>query len=120
EMHNFEVRKNLLEYDEVMDKQRKFIYSQRQDVLEKRNLREKVLGMFEHVLEPKVELCAGDEDKPVDYEELRRWLLHKVGSDLELDGLEAVQREGIFEWVMDRIAAVYDKRKEKFGDDGWE
>ena len=41
EARNFDIRKHLLEYDEVMDKQRKFIYSQRQEALESKGLREK-------------------------------------------------------------------------------
>ncbi|MBM3963155.1 MAG: preprotein translocase subunit SecA, partial [Planctomycetes bacterium] len=52
EARNFDIRKHLLEYDEVMDKQRKFIYGQRQEALEYKGLRDKALGMFEEVLDP--------------------------------------------------------------------
>ncbi len=120
EMRNFEIRKNLLEYDEVMDKQRKFIYSQRQEVLHKKGLREKVMGMFENVLEPQVQAHAGDPDKPINFEELRRWLQHKVGPELDLEGIEAVEREALFEWLMQRVIQVFDKRKQKYGDTDWE
>src|SRR3989338_1431101 len=47
EEHNFEIRKHLLEYDEVMDEQRKTIYGMRQDALEGKNLRDYVLRMME-------------------------------------------------------------------------
>jgi preprotein translocase subunit SecA len=120
ELRNFEIRKNLLEYDEVMDKQRKFIYSQRQEVLHKKGLRDKVMGMFENVLEPQVQTHAGDPDKPVNFEELRRWLTHKVGPELDLEGFEAVERDAIFTWVMERVAAVFGKRQQKYGEADWD
>jgi preprotein translocase subunit SecA len=47
EARNFDIRKHLIEYDEVMDKQRKFIYTQRQEALVYEGLRDKILGMFE-------------------------------------------------------------------------
>ena len=47
EEHNFEIRKHLLEYDEVMDQQRKTIYTLRQDVLEGKNLRDYVFRMMD-------------------------------------------------------------------------
>ncbi|MEZ5965189.1 MAG: preprotein translocase subunit SecA [Planctomycetota bacterium] len=120
EMRNFEIRKNLLEYDEVMDKQRKFVYSQRQDVLEKRGLREKVLGMWESVLDPQVQAHAGDPDKPVNYEELRGWLTHKAGAEIQLEGLETVGREELFDWIMQRVTALYEARLAKYGPDNWD
>jgi len=70
EARNFDVRKHLIEYDEVMDKQRKFIYAQRQEALDYVGLRDKTLGMFEEVLEPVVERYSADKDKPVDYDEV--------------------------------------------------
>jgi preprotein translocase subunit SecA len=51
---NFNIRKNLLEYDDVMNQQRKVIYGQRRTVLEDDNLRETVLGMIEEVIEDAV------------------------------------------------------------------
>jgi preprotein translocase subunit SecA len=120
EMRNFDIRKNLLEYDEVMDKQRKFIYSQRQEVLELRGLRDKVVGMYEQVLEPIVETNAGDIDKPVNYEEIRRWLQHKCGPELALDRLEAAPRDQIFEWIMKQVNDLLAKRQSTYGDADWD
>ena len=47
ENHNFEIRKHLLEYDDVMNKQREVVYSQRRRILAGENLEEQVLNMFE-------------------------------------------------------------------------
>ncbi len=48
---NFNIRKNLLEYDDVMNQQRKVIYGQRREILEDDNLRENVVSMIEEVIE---------------------------------------------------------------------
>ncbi|MBL8729089.1 MAG: preprotein translocase subunit SecA [Planctomycetes bacterium] len=119
EQRNFDIRKHLLEYDEVMDKQRKFIYAQRQEALESKGLREKVLGMFEAVLEPVIERCAGDKDQPVDHGELRKWLQHRCGDAFDLQGLESVPRESLFEWIMERVEKLHDARGEHYGEP-WE
>jgi preprotein translocase subunit SecA len=119
EARNFDIRKHLLEYDEVMDKQRKFVYGQRQDALEYRGLRDKAIGMFEEVLEPVVERCSGDKDQPIDFVELKKWLVHRCGEDLDLEGLEAVDRERIFDWVMERVEKLHEQRAELYAEN-WE
>ncbi|MEC7724691.1 MAG: preprotein translocase subunit SecA [Planctomycetota bacterium] len=119
EARNFDVRKHLIEYDEVMDKQRKFVYAQRQEALEYQGLRDKTLGMFEEVLDPVMERYSGDKDKPVDYGEIRAWLLHRCDEELDLSGLEDVPREELFSWVMQRVERLHDARGEVYGED-WE
>ncbi len=120
EARNFDSRKHLLEYDEVMDKQRKFIYGQRQEALQFRGIREKVLGMFEQVFEPVLELHSADKDKPVDYAEIKQWLQHRCGEALQLDGLEQVEREQLFAWVTARVEALYAERMQLYGEKEWE
>ena len=51
EGHNFDIRKHLLEYDDVMNKQRELIYQQRQDVLNKTDLSEVVQDMIEDLVD---------------------------------------------------------------------
>jgi len=116
EARNFDIRKHLLEYDEVMDKQRKFVYGQRQEALDYKGLREKALGMFEEVLDPTVERCAGDKDKPIDFAELTKWLRHRCGDELDLAGLEQTGRDGLFAWVMQRVEKLHDARSAAYGE----
>ncbi len=120
EQRNFDIRKNLIEYDEVMDKQRKFIYTQRKRVLLKDDLREMVLDMSDHVAEPVVERHAGDKDEPVDYEEIRKWLIHKYGAELNVDGLEEVERENLLDWIAERVGKLFDERRAYYGEGDWE
>jgi preprotein translocase subunit SecA len=119
EARNFDIRKNLIEYDEVMDKQRKFIYAQRQEMLEGIELDAKVFGMFEQVLEPMLETHAGDQNKAVDYDEIRKWLAHKCGHELDLSGLEQQPREQLFDWIMQHVRTLADKREQHYGDEDW-
>jgi len=119
EARNFDIRKNLIEYDEVMDKQRKFIYTHRREVLSHVDLRSKVLGMFEEVLDPVVLQHGGSSDKPANFDEIEKWLRHKMGGEIDLDGLRQQNRDSLFDWLMERIEAVYEKRKEYYGDEDW-
>lgn len=61
ESHHFDIRKNLLEYDEVMDKQRKLIYEQREAILQKKDIKETVLGMIESAIANVVDLYYSEE-----------------------------------------------------------
>jgi preprotein translocase subunit SecA len=116
EARNFDIRKHLLEYDEVMDKQRKFIYSQRQEALESKGLREKCLGMFEEVLDPIVERYSGDKDKPVDHAEIQKWLVHRCGDALDLSSFQSVAREQLFDWIMTRVEKMHEERAKHYGE----
>ncbi|MBL8732706.1 MAG: preprotein translocase subunit SecA [Planctomycetes bacterium] len=116
EARNFDIRKHLIEYDEVMDKQRKFVYGQRQEALEYKGLRDKALGMFEEVLDPIVERHAGDKDKSIDFAELKSWLRHRCGDELDLDGFESVPREEVFRWILGRVEKLHDARAAHYGE----
>jgi preprotein translocase subunit SecA len=117
EQRNFDIRKNLLEYDEVMDKQRKFIYRERQEVLEGVNLRDKVLGMFETDLEPIVDAATAEDDKPVDVDSITEWFQRKFGAESEVPDIAAMPRKEIFDQCIQVIEERFEIRKEQFGED---
>jgi preprotein translocase subunit SecA len=78
ESHNFDIRKHLLEYDNVMNKQREVIYAQRRQILSGENLEEDFLDMAAELVEELVEEYTGD----------------KLSEDWDLKGLEdAFQRQ---------------------------
>jgi preprotein translocase subunit SecA len=62
EDYHFEIRKSLLEYDEVMDEQRKTVYGVRQEVLEGKALRAKVDDMFQSVIPRMAQTFEGDPE----------------------------------------------------------
>ena len=62
EAHNFEIRKHLLEYDDVMNKQRSEVYSFRREILQGTHLRDRLLSMIENVVDELLEIYC-PEDK---------------------------------------------------------
>ncbi len=110
EDYNFEIRKSLLEYDEVMDSQRKTIYSMRQQVLESKGLREKVEGMLRSALERAARVHQGDP------EGLRGWYHKNFGIELPLEpAAEASEKDGSVEGAFGQARAAYDQREREFG-----
>jgi preprotein translocase subunit SecA len=68
EERNFGIRKQVLEYDDIMNQQRIAIYEQRQRVLNRENLRKSVLGMAEDIITDACEMFLPMEKDPVDWE----------------------------------------------------
>ncbi|HHY81494.1 MAG TPA: preprotein translocase subunit SecA [Clostridiales bacterium] len=60
EGNNFNIRKHVLQYDDVMNVQREIIYSQRRDVLEGKNLRDSIMNMVETLIDSAMEIYLGD------------------------------------------------------------
>ncbi|MBT5120243.1 MAG: hypothetical protein HOM34_05935, partial [Planctomycetes bacterium] len=114
----FEIRKNLIEYDEVMNEQRKLIYDQRQDALEANGLNETVRAMFENMIQETTERYAGDgRDVPVDYDALATWAQRKwdwPGQETDLSDLKYEQVPALF---LDDALSRLDGREEELGAD---
>jgi preprotein translocase subunit SecA len=121
EAHNFEIRKHLLEYDDVMNKQREVIYSQRREVLASENLKSSVLEMVEEQVEDLVEAHADEKFHPEDwdvkglqdalYQQFPfRWPPFAPSSE---DGLK---RTDLRDWAVEQAKAFYLKKEEEFGE----
>ena len=111
EDRNFEIRKSLLDYDEVMDTQRKQIYGTRQEVLEGVDLREKVLSMFDRSV---LRACVTFEG---DAEGFTGWFLKTFGSELaaEIAQASVAGEDGDPGGVFERLVEIYDEREEQIG-----
>jgi preprotein translocase subunit SecA len=120
EAHNFEIRKSLLEYDNVMNQQREVIYSQRRDVLTGEDMKDAMMEVIEEQAESIVDFYADEKTHPEDwdlkslqdavYQQFSfRW---KVPSREE-DGLN---RERLKEWLLQGVEEVYRKKEEEFGE----
>ena len=107
EEYHFEIRKQLLEYDEVMDQQRKTVYAVRQEVLESIGLKEKVAEMFANVVARQSQTFVGD------VEGFRGWFQRAFGFEIEE---ELAQRatsddEPDFQPVLQAVLARLDERE---------
>ena len=68
EARNFEIRKQVLEYDDVMNQQREVIYDQRRQILEKADLKETVLDMSSHIVDRSMDMYAPKEAYSEDWD----------------------------------------------------
>ena len=97
EAHNFEIRKHLLEYDDVMNTQRKIIYGERRQLLEGEDIREVVEGMLEEVLDGILDLYTNEETYPEEWDRVglaeavkRQFDLQVSWTTEEIEGLTRV------------------------------
>jgi preprotein translocase subunit SecA len=124
EQQNFEIRKNVLKYDEVLNRQRKVIYAERRKVLEGADLQDQVRSMMDEVVSGYVAAATG-EGFPEDWDLDKLWkafqALYPIGVTVdelieecggEIGGLSA---EFITERTREDIQAQYDKREEELG-----
>ena len=86
ESHNFDIRKHLLEYDEVMNKQREFIYNERNILVENKEVRERLLSWIDEVIENRIlSFCETNDTFRWDMEALTEWLKNLLLLDIRLD-----------------------------------
>jgi preprotein translocase subunit SecA len=126
EAHNFDMRKHLLEYDDVMNKHREIIYSLRKDILTGESFEEiiqnmmdeKVDGLIERFIDPKA--LPGDWDVRGLKENLSRLFgfYPKIGpEDLGEDGFGDLNVDSLTDLIREQVTAAYEKRKKDFGKD---
>ncbi|MDR0268700.1 preprotein translocase subunit SecA [Paenibacillus sp.] len=118
EGNNFDLRKVVLQYDDVMNQQREIIYKQRREILESENIKEIVMDMIKPVIDRVVEVHCPD-DIPEDWElqEVADYVNSKLldeGSVTRDDlwGKEIVEIE---EFIFNKVKAKYDEREERIG-----
>lgn len=122
EQHNFEIRKHLLDYDEVMDEQRKTIYGMRQNVLEKRKLYDYIFKMMENSIQEMVHL-AFDMKKNADNEDrfdLAAWFKQKFGLEIDSNEFENKTHENIEAFLIEKAIAAYEAKQQVIGKDQME
>ena len=118
EEHHFGVRRRLLEYDEVMNAQRKLVYSLRQKVLEYKELRETMGGWIEDVVSLAVVREAMGEDPPRSeaVHALLLWARKKFLIELPFDDLSGRPCKELEDEILKRINAWYDRREQELGE----
>jgi preprotein translocase subunit SecA len=87
EGRNFDIRKHLLEYDDVMNSQREFIYDERNEILLGEDISYKFDGYIEDVCKIKMELFTGGGLHPEEWdtEGMKNWMRFKFGVELDLE-----------------------------------
>ncbi len=117
EAHNFEMRKHLLEYDDVMNKQRETIYSIRRSMLEGRDQKEYVLELADEVASDLIDKYCPQNEHPQKWEttQFAAEILRQFGVDLKTAGIDPTQlnHNELIAKVEDAIHTRYNEREEK-------
>jgi len=118
EGHNFGIRKNLLEYDDVMSQQRDAVYGIRQRVLDGEQVREMIVDMAGNVIEGVCDTLieARAAAKEVDTDAITDELQRVFGMRLEVDAerFADLGRNGFVDDLVDQVEGAYDKHARIF------
>ena len=121
EGRNFAIRKNVLNYDDVMNKQREIIYEQRATVLNGDDIHEYVLKMMEELIDSTVDQYLIDDDNKEDWnlvglrDHFMGWIT--VDGDLEYEGeeYESITKDEIKKFLTERTLKAYADREAHYG-----
>ncbi len=119
EAHNFDIRKHLLEYDDVMNQQREVIYARRRRALEGDDLRGEVAEMIETVVGTQIESHAPPNTYPEDWDlaglrsELRATFLIELA--LDLDEAAIMNMDVLRDAALEQVSSVYARRDAELG-----
>ena len=125
ESQNFEMRKNVLKYDDVMNRQREVVYGERREVLEGADLKEQMSKFIEDTIRGYVG-AATAEGYPEEWDLEKLWTVLKAiypisftieGLESEVGGRTGLDQEFLAQRIVDDIFDAYSKREEKLGSD---
>lgn len=123
ESNNFQARKTVLGYDDVVNEQRKMIYQQRQKVLDCMDVRDNIDSMMRDVIEQFVEVHTNQSSIPDDWD-LDVIIRHFEGIFLDegelsydVNALERLTKKGLVEELYERAEKKYQAREEEVGSD---
>ncbi len=116
EEHHFDARKNLLEYDDVMNKQRSEIYSYRRDILKGEDLKERVLEMTETVALDIISIYCpeGKHAEDWDIKGLKDALYRQFAVHMEMES-EVSDLKSLEDSVLESINSVYEQKEAEIG-----
>ncbi|MGE5396018.1 MAG: preprotein translocase subunit SecA [Chitinophagales bacterium] len=119
EGRNFDIRKNVLEYDDVINQQREMIYAERKKVLTEENLKETVTSMIDDVSESIVNVFAGEKKYAEEWD--LNGLVNLIEQnyapipDLSVDTFKGMTRRDVREFLREQAYEMYDRREAEIG-----
>ena len=116
EQHNFDIRKHVLEYDNVMNKQREVIYEERRKILFGEGVKEHIHEIMEEIIDGAIGLYFNPDIHRNDwkYNEFKEWLWSKFNIRLTgnfEDMIEGKNREEILKEICDTVKAMYEEKE---------
>jgi preprotein translocase subunit SecA len=118
EDRNFEIRKDVLKYDEVMNEQRKVIYKRRQQILDGGDLRDEAFEAIEGAVRHAVETwCPTEYPEEWDLEELHTQIQSTFPTRVTLEQLDLPDREQVVQVLTDDAVELYEQKEQTIGSD---
>ncbi|MBW1708624.1 MAG: preprotein translocase subunit SecA [Deltaproteobacteria bacterium] len=117
EGHHFDIRKHLLEYDDVMNQQRDVIYRQRRNILAGENLKDEIFEMIEDLVDGVIENFTDEKSyaEEWDLKALEDVVFELFGLRLDFGPVEDLTQDGLREKILDQVREAYQKKEEEFG-----
>ena len=119
EERNFDIRKYVLEYDDVMNQQRKVVYEQRRKILEGENMKDQILNMVDSLIQRGLDTYADAKLYPEewDFEGLLKYCekYFLATDEIKLEDIEEMSREEIQKKLIEIAHATYEAREESIG-----
>ncbi|MBL7574780.1 preprotein translocase subunit SecA [Peptoniphilus asaccharolyticus DSM 20463] len=118
EGNNFSIRKHVLQYDDVMNKQREVIYGERKRVLEGEDLKEYIISMIENLIDSTVDFYNKTNEsnqKYLDMDGLRTYGINQFGFEEDFLDNEEANVESLKELFKDLALDKYEDKEEEFG-----
>ena len=122
EGRNFSIRKNVLNYDDVLSNQRETIYNQRSQVLDGEDLHGSILNMMNTLAEESVNQYLLDDENKEEWnliglkDHFMGWVLRDEDLDYDDNELENITKADITKVLADRMLEIYAAKEEEFGE----
>ena len=123
EERNFGIRRDVLQYDDVMNRQREIIYSQRDKVLDGESVRDSIVGMIKESIGEAVKRYTSDDEAHENWnlEGLRDyyagWLAKEDDFRYTPQELEDAERDDITDMLYERAMKIYDEKEAQYGEE---
>ena len=120
EDHNFSIRKQIIEYDDVMNQQREIIYRQRREALQGGTLKSAVFDMIDDMLDSIIEENTAEKTYAEDWglDEINKEMLRIFGlqPNLTVESLEDMDRDALREEMLELVQQRYEAREQEFSE----
>ena len=117
EANNFGIRKNLLEYDQVMNEQREVIYAERRRVLDGESMRETIFKMITDFVENVVDMCISDDAEPEEWDlaELNQHLRTTIPlNEITRESVKGLKKKNLKHNLKEEAVKLYESKETEF------
>ncbi|MGB9855339.1 MAG: preprotein translocase subunit SecA [Caldisericum exile] len=115
EAYNFSIRKNLLDYDNVLEKQREVIYKEREKILKEPSIRDEIIEMIKEVVATTVNAHYVTEELDDERKvELEKALTNILGRNVRLGEVSNIKKDELIEQIQDLAVKLYEEKETRF------